>query len=256
MNEVIKKTVRCAIYVRKSCEEGLELEYNSLDSQRDSCLNYIKSQQNEGWQIINKEYSDGGFSGGNLNRPALKELLEDIKLGFVDMVLVYKIDRLSRSLMDFSRLVDIFSKNNASFISVTQDFNTSTTTGRLMLNMLLSFAQFEREMTSDRLKDKFLAQKKRGMWTGGFIPLGYDAIEKKLVINKEEAKIIKCIFNTFIETHSVAEVVSVLKEKNYKISCTCLNSSSLIIASCRPLYTPFDLLCSINPQYILFFSNL
>jgi site-specific DNA recombinase len=208
--------MRCAIYTRKSCEEGLELEYNSLDAQRDACKNYILSQKSEGWSILNEEYDDGGFSGGNIERPALKRLMSDIKAGKINIVVVYKIDRLSRSLSDFSKLVDVFDEYKVSFVSVTQQFNTNTSTGRLMLNMLLSFAQYEREVTGDRIRDKIRAQKARGMWTGGFVPLGYDTIEKKLVINNEESQIIRCIFNTFIQTGSVAETVRVTKTNNYK----------------------------------------
>jgi site-specific DNA recombinase len=208
--------MRCAIYTRKSCEEGLELEYNSLDAQRDACKNYILSQKSEGWSILNEEYDDGGFSGGNIQRPALKRLMDDIKAGKINIVVVYKIDRLSRSLSDFSKLIDVFDEYKVSFVSVTQQFNTNTSTGRLMLNMLLSFAQYEREVTGDRIRDKVRAQKVRGMWTGGFVPLGYDAIEKKLTVNEKESKIIKCIFDTFIQTGSVAETVRVTRTNNYK----------------------------------------
>jgi site-specific DNA recombinase len=222
-----KPQIRCAIYTRKSCEEGLELEYNSLDNQYDSCKKYIESQKHEGWVLATevkndkdgittpKRYDDGGYSGGNLERPALKELLNDISLGLIDMIVVYKIDRLSRSLMDFSRLVEIFEKGNGkgnktSFISVTQNFNTNDSMGKLMLNILLSFAQFEREMTGDRIRDKIRMQKSKGMWTGGAVPLGYDIIDKKLIINIEESKKVKLIFNTFIRTRSISETLKVL----------------------------------------------
>jgi len=221
-----KPQIRCAIYTRKSCEEGLDLEYNSLDNQYDSCKKYIESQKHEGWVLATevkndkdgittpKRYDDGGYSGGNLERPALKELLNDISLGLIDMIVVYKIDRLSRSLMDFSKLVDIFNKNNTSFISVTQNFNTNDSMGKLMLNILLSFAQFEREMTGDRIRDKIRMQKSRGMWTGGAVPLGYDIIDKKLIINIEESKKVKLIFNTFIRTRSISETLKVLNNPN------------------------------------------
>ncbi|MDR0572260.1 MAG: recombinase family protein [Rickettsiales bacterium] len=227
------KVIRCAIYTRKSSEEGLDLEYNSLANQRDSCEKYIESQKLEGWVLVTdshgnpKYYDDGGFSGGTLERPALKELIKDIQLGLVDMVVVYKIDRLSRSLMDFSKLMDIFEsggclngnkynsnngsgKHKVSFISVTQNFNTNDSMGKLMLNILLSFAQFEREMTGDRIRDKIRMQKSKGMWTGGPVPLGYDNIDKKLIVNEEESKKVKLIFNTFLKTKSISETLKVL----------------------------------------------
>ncbi len=161
------KSLRCAIYTRKSCEEGLELEYNSLDSQRDACISYVASQKYNNWILVDKEYNDGGYSGGNLERPALKELIRDITNNLIDMVVVYKIDRLSRSLMDFSKLSDLFNRYNVSFVSVTQNFDTSNSMGKLMLNILLSFAQFEREMSVDRMRDKLRSQQKKGLWTGG-----------------------------------------------------------------------------------------
>lgn len=171
---------RCAIYTRKSHEEGLEQEFNSLDAQRLSAENYIKSQQHEGWQILPKYYDDGGFSGGTLERPALKELFEDIAAGLIDCVIVYKIDRLSRSLLDFAKIVDLFDRHNVAFVSVTQSFNTASSMGRLMLNVLLSFAQYERELTGERIRDKFAASKQKGMWMGGNPPLGYDIIDRKI----------------------------------------------------------------------------
>ncbi|GHU27813.1 resolvase [Bacilli bacterium] len=210
------RPLRCAIYTRKSCEDGLELEYNSLDSQRDACQSYIQSQKTNSWVPLDKDYNDGGFSGGNLDRPALKELLDDIENSRVDIVVVYKIDRLSRSLMDFSRLTELFNKHNVSFVSVTQNFDTSNSMGKLMLNILLSFAQFEREMTSDRIKDKLRSQKERGMWTGGNIPFGYDVKEKKLIVNGEDRKIIEFIYNTFIETKSIKDTLILAKGRNYK----------------------------------------
>ena len=170
----MEKVMRCAIYTRKSCEDGLEQEFNSLDAQRLSAENYIASQIHENWRLISKHYDDGGYSGGNMNRPALQELFEDIKAGQIDMVVVYKIDRLSRSLFDFSKIVELFEKHNVGFVSVTQAFNTSTSSGKLMLNMLLSFAQYERELTGERIRDKFAAAKKLGLWMGGYAPLGYD----------------------------------------------------------------------------------
>lgn len=167
-------TRRCAIYTRKSSEEGLELEFNSLDAQFEACQAYILSQKAEGWVQVKSRYDDGGFSGGNLERPGLKQLLADIQAGKVDIVVVYKIDRLTRSLMDFSKLVEIFDKHGVTFVSVTQSFNTTTSMGRLTLNVLLSFAQFEREVTGERIRDKVAASKKKGMWTGGCAPVGYN----------------------------------------------------------------------------------
>ena len=174
------KILRCAIYTRKSTEEGLELQFNSLQAQREACEAYIKSQKHEGWKLVPTEYDDGGYSGGNLNRPALQRLLKDIADGLIDIIVVYKIDRLTRSLHDFSKIVDVLEKRNASFVSITQHFNTSSSMGRLTLNMLLSFAQFEREITGERLRDKLAASKKKGMWMGGTPPMGYKRKDKKL----------------------------------------------------------------------------
>ena len=177
-----KKFIRCAVYTRKSCEDGLEQEFNSLDAQRLAGENFVASQIHENWRLVSKHYDDGGFSGGNMNRPALKELFEDIKAGLIDMVVVYKIDRLSRSLFDFSKIVELFDKYNVSFVSVTQSFNTSTSSGKLMLNILLSFAQYERELSSERIRDKFAASLKKGMWMGGVPPLGYTCASRKSLI--------------------------------------------------------------------------
>lgn len=174
------KILRCAIYTRKSTEEGLELQFNSLQAQREACEAYIKSQKHEGWKLVPTEYDDGGYSGGNLNRPALQRLLKDIADGLIDIIVVYKIDRLTRSLHDFSKIVDVLEERNASFVSITQHFNTSSSMGRLTLNMLLSFAQFEREITGERLRDKIAASKKKGMWMGGTPPMGYKRKDKKL----------------------------------------------------------------------------
>ncbi len=172
--------LRCAIYTRKSTEEGLEQEFNSLDAQREACEAYIKSQASEGWQALDTPYDDGGFSGGTIKRPALKRFLVDIEEGKVDVAVVYKVDRLTRSLTDFGKIVDIFEANKVSFVSVTQAFNTTTSMGRLTLNVLLSFAQFEREVTGERIRDKIAASRKKGMWMGGNPPLGYDVRDRKL----------------------------------------------------------------------------
>lgn len=166
------RRLRCAVYTRKSSEEGLDMEFNSLDAQREACEAYITSQKAEGWVPVRDRYDDGGFSGGTLERPGLKNLLADIEAGLVDVIVVYKIDRLSRSLMDFSRLVEVFDKHGVTFVSITQSFNTTTSMGRLTLNILLSFAQFEREVTGERIRDKIAASRRKGMWMGGFVPMG------------------------------------------------------------------------------------
>lgn len=198
---------RCAVYTRKSSEEGLEQEYNSLDAQRDAGIAYILSQRHEGWTLVDEGYDDGGFSGGNLERPALKRLLADMEAGRIDIVVVYKIDRLTRSLPDFAKVVEVFDRNGVSFVSVTQQFNTTTSMGRLMLNVLLSFAQFEREVTGERIRDKIAASKVKGLWMGGVPPLGYDVIERKLVINAQEADLVRDIFRRYAEHGSAAQLV-------------------------------------------------
>ena len=193
---------RCAVYTRKSSEEGLDMAFNSLDAQREACEAYILSQKAEGWVLIKDAYDDGGISGGTLERPGLQRLLADIEDGFVDVVVVYKIDRLSRSLMDFSRLVEAFERNDVTFVSVTQSFNTTSSMGRLTLNILLSFAQFEREVIGERIRDKVAASRKRGIWMGGYVPMGYDAADRKLVINAEEAAQVRRVFGRFVELGS------------------------------------------------------
>ena len=202
---------RCAIYTRKSTEEGLEQEFNSLDAQREACEAYTASQKAEGWVLLRDRYDDGGFSGGTLERPALKRLLADIEAGLIDVVVVYKIDRLSRSLMDFAKLVEVFDRCGVTFVSVTQSFNTTTSMGRLTLNILLSFAQFEREVIGERIRDKFAASRKRGMWMGGFVPLGYDVKDRKLVVNEGEAALVRHVFERFIHLGSVTLVVRELQ---------------------------------------------
>ena len=197
---------RCAIYTRKSSEEGLEQEFNSLAAQREACEAYIRSQQHEGWVLARTRYDDGGFSGGNLERPALQHLLADIRAGRIDIVVVYKVDRLTRSLADFARLVELFDAEAVSFVSVTQQFNTTSSMGRLTLNVLLSFAQFEREVTGERIRDKIAASKKKGMWMGGNVPLGYDADERALVINPAEAETVRRIFALYREHGCVRRV--------------------------------------------------
>ncbi len=200
------KRTYCAIYTRKSSGEGLEQEFNSLDAQREACEAFIKSQKHEGWVCLPAMYDDGGLSGGTMERPALKRLLDDIRAGQVQIVVVYKVDRLTRSLADFARIVDVLDAAGASFVSVTQQFNTTTSIGRLTLNMLLSFAQFEREIAGERIRDKVAASKAKGMWMGGNVPLGYDAIDKKLVINRPDAEAVRTIFRTYLEVRSVRQL--------------------------------------------------
>src|SRR5579862_3270351 len=180
-----KQTIRCAIYTRKSTEEGLDQEFNSLDAQREACEAYVRSQKAEGWMALKDHFDDGGFSGGNMERPGLLRLLGCVEKGLVDVVVVYKIDRLTRSLADFAKIVERFDKRNVSFVSVTQAFNTTSSMGRLTLNVLLSFAQFEREVTAERIRDKFSASRKKGIFMGGNPPLGYDAKDRKLVVNEQ-----------------------------------------------------------------------
>ena len=180
MKPATPKTQRCAIYTRVSTDQGLEQEFNSLDAQREAAQAYIKSQAHEGWKLIRDHYDDGGFSGGSMERPALQKLLADIKERRIDVIVVYKVDRLTRSLADFAKLVELFDEHGVSFVSVTQSFNTTTSMGRLTLNVLLSFAQFEREVTGERIRDKIAASKKKGIWVGGVVPLGYEVRDKKL----------------------------------------------------------------------------
>src|ERR1700733_11958214 len=196
-------TYKCAIYTRKSTEKGFEQDFNSLDAQREACLAYITSQKSEGWVPIKQIYDDGGYSGGNIERPALQQLMEEIKAKKINIVVVYKIDRLTRSLADFAKLVEVFDQYGVSFVSITQSFNTTTSMGRLTLNVLLSFAQFEREVSAERIRDKIAASKRKGMRMGGNLPLGYDVEHRKLVVNQEEAKTVKLIYQRYLELGSV-----------------------------------------------------
>ena len=207
---------RCAIYTRKSSEEGLEQAFNSLDAQREACEAYIKSQRHEGWVLLPAFYDDGGISGGTLERPALQRLLRDIGAGRVDLVIVYKVDRLTRSLADFAKIVDVFDAKGASFVSVTQQFNTATSMGRLTLNMLLSFAQFEREVTGERIRDKIAASKRKGMWMGGAVPLGYDVQDRKLWINETEAEVIRHVYRSYLALGSVRLLQQHLAEQGVR----------------------------------------
>lgn len=216
MTKSVIRKLRCAIYSRKSTDEGLDQDFNSLDAQRESCEAFIASQKAEGWILAPDRYDDGGYSGGTLERPALKRLLADVEAGKVDVIVVYKIDRLSRSLMDFSKLVETFDRGNVTFVSVTQSFNTTTSMGRLTLNILLSFAQFEREVIGERIRDKFAASRKRGMWMGGVVPLGYDVRDRKLWINETEAATVRMIFRRFIALGSAIALVRELKQKDIR----------------------------------------
>lgn len=211
-----KRRIRCAVYTRKSHEEGLEQEFNSLDAQREAGEAFVTSQRSEGWTLVPDYYDDGGFTGGNMERPALKRLMKDIEAGLIDVVVVYKIDRLTRSLFDFAHMVQSFEKHGVSFVSVTQQFNTTTSMGRLTLNMLLSFAQFEREVTGERIRDKLAASKRKGMWMGGTPPLGYDVINRRLEINEEEAKTVRFLFERFIRLRSVTAVAREAREKGLR----------------------------------------
>jgi site-specific DNA recombinase len=194
---------RCAVYTRKSSEEGLEQDFNSLQAQREACEAFIKSQSGEGWRLVKTPYDDGGISGGTMERPALQRLLSDIDEGRIDVVVVYKVDRLTRSLADFAKMVEIFDAHHVSFVSITQQFNTTTSMGRLTLNVLLSFAQFEREVTGERIRDKIAASKKKGMWMGGVCSLGYDVRDRRLVVNQEESKVVRHIYERYLELGSV-----------------------------------------------------
>src|SRR6266480_1564480 len=212
----VRKVLRCAIYTRKSTEHGLEQEFNSLDAQRDACEAYIKSQASQSWRALPQHYDDPAYSGGNLERPALKKLLADIEAGRIDVVVVYKIDRLTRSLADFAKLVEAFDAKSISFVAVTQQFNTTTSMGRLTLNVLLSFAQFERELAGERIRDKFAASRRKGMWMGGTIPLGYDVKDRKLVVNEDEADRVRLIFRQYLAVGCVAKLRAELDERGIR----------------------------------------
>jgi len=213
MKKLTARALRCAVYTRVSTDAGLEQDFNSLDAQREASEAYIKSQSHEGWRLIRTAYDDGGFSGGSLQRPALQRLLEDVKARLVDVIVVYKVDRLTRSLADFAKLVELFDDTGVSFVSVTQSFNTTTSMGRLTLNVLLSFAQFEREVTGERIRDKVAASKKKGIWMGGVVPLGYRVIDRKLVVEPSEAATVRMIFERYL---ALGAMMSLLNELNAK----------------------------------------
>ena len=213
MKPLAKKPQRCAIYTRVSTDNGLEQEFNSLHAQREAAQAYIKSQAHEGWKLIRDHYDDGGFSGGSLDRPALQKLLADIRERRIDIVVVYKVDRLTRSLTDFAKLVELFDGHGVAFVSVTQSFNTTSSMGRLTLNVLLSFAQFEREVTGERIRDKIAASKKKGLWVGGVVPLGYEVNDRKLIVNEEEAATVRLIFSRYLDLGSLSALQRDLRER-------------------------------------------
>ncbi|HQZ12003.1 MAG TPA: recombinase family protein [Devosia sp.] len=223
-----KKTLRCAVYTRKSSEEGLEQDFNSLEAQREACEAYVRSQANEGWTLIDDRFDDGGFSGGNIQRPGLEALMKMVRDGNVDVIVIYKIDRLTRSLTDFARLAETFDKHGVSFVSVTQQFNTTTSMGRLMLNVLLSFAQFEREITGERIRDKIAASKKKGMWMGGNPPMGLDAVDRKLVINGE-ADTVRRIFSLYLEEGTVPALLDRLVSEDIRTTKRAIGSKGRTI---------------------------
>jgi site-specific DNA recombinase len=210
------RPVRCAIYTRKSSEEGLEQSFNSLEAQREACLAFILSQKHEGWVALNNRYDDAGLSGGTMERPALKQLLDDILAGKVETVVVYKVDRLTRSLNDFSKIIEVFDSHSVSFVSITQQFNTTTSMGRLTLNVLLSFAQFEREVTGERIRDKIAASKKKGMWMGGVVPQGYDCVDRRLVVNMSEALTVRKIFREYLRLGCVQKLKDYLDREQIR----------------------------------------
>src|SRR5256712_2589480 len=216
MNGPISKLARCAIYTRKSTEYNLELAFNSLDAQREACEAYIKSQAHEGWRLIPGRYGDGAFSGASLDRPALQQLLAEVRAGKIDIVLVYKVDRLTRSLADFAKLIELFDAHGVSFVSVTQSFNTSSSMGRLTLNVLLSFAQFERELIGERVRDQVAASKRKGIWVGGPVPLGYAAVDKKILVVAAEAEAVRTIFARYLELGSVRALVQDLDRRGIR----------------------------------------
>lgn len=242
------KRIQCAIYTRKSSDEGLDQNFNSLDAQREACSAYIKSQRQEGWRELKTRYDDGGHSGGTIERPALKQLFKDVDVGRVNMVVVYKIDRLTRSLSDFAKLVDRLDAANASFVSVTQQFNTSTSMGRLTLNVLLSFAQFEREVTAERIRDKIAASKKKGMWMGGLVPLGYDKTDAGLIINPSEAEIVRSTFQSYLEVGSVRRLKELIDKAGFQTKTRTLKDGRVILGKPFSRGRLYHLLS--NPIYV------
>ena len=228
MTSTTQRLVRCAIYTRVSDDQGLEQDFNSLDAQYDASQSYIRSQAHAGWTLISGKYADGGFTGGDIDRPALQRLLDDVRSGKVDVILAYKVDRLTRSLADFAKLVELFDQHHVSFVSVTQQFNTTTSMGRLTLNILLSFAQFEREVTSERIRDKITASKRKGLWVGGMVPLGYDAKDRKIWVNEEEAERVRVIFRRYLELGSLAPLMGDLRRQGIVTKLRTLKSGKTV----------------------------
>src|SRR5207344_587474 len=222
------KTVRCAIYTRVSTEHGLDQDFNSLDAQYEAASAYIKSQAHAGWTLIKSRYDDGGYSGASTDRPDLQRLLEDIRARKIDVIVVYKVDRLTRSLADFAKLVELFDAHGVSFVSVTQQFNTTTSMGRLTLNVLLSFAQFEREVTSERIRDKIGASKRKGLWVGGVVPLGYRAKDRKITIVEDEARTVRHIFRRYLELGSLNLLLADLRKAGIKTRVRLLSTGRTI----------------------------
>src|SRR6202008_4625004 len=214
--QTTRRSLRSAIYTRVSTDQGLEQDFNSLDAQREACEAYIKSQAHEGWRLVRDRYDDGGFSGGSMERPALQKLLIDVEARRIDVIVVYKVDRLTRSLADFAKLVETFDAHGVSFVSVTQSFNTTTSMGRLTLNVLLSFAQFEREVTGESIRDKIAASKRKGLWVGGPIPLGYRCVDKKLEIVPEEAEVVRTIFTLYLGLGSMGALLADLDRRGIR----------------------------------------
>jgi site-specific DNA recombinase len=211
-----KIVLRCAVYARVSTDSGLEQDFNSLDNQREASEAYIKSQAHEGWKLVRERYDDGGFSGGSMERPALQKLLDDVQARRIDVIVVYKVDRLTRSLADFAKLVELFDAHDVSFISVTQAFNTTTSMGRLTLNMLLSFAQFEREITGERIRDKVAASKRKGIWMGGAVPVGYRVENRALHVVESEAELVRALYRRYLELGSVVRLKAALDAENVR----------------------------------------
>jgi site-specific DNA recombinase len=222
------KRVRCAIYTRVSTDQGLEQDFNSLDAQFDASQAYIRSQAHAGWTLLRAKYDDGGFSGGNTDRPALQRLLQDVETGKIDVIVVYKVDRLTRSLADFAKLVELFDDHKVSFVSVTQQFNTTTSMGRLTLNVLLSFAQFEREVTSERIRDKIAASKRKGLWVGGMAPLGYDTKDRKITVNEAEAERVCTIFRSYLKLGSLGLLMADLRKQGIVTKARTLKSGTAV----------------------------
>jgi DNA invertase Pin-like site-specific DNA recombinase len=228
MRAAARRSVRCAIYTRVSTESGLDQDFNSLDAQHDAAQAYIRSQAHAGWTLVRTRYDDGGFSGGSTDRPALQQLLDDIRAHRINVIVVYKVDRLTRSLADFAKLVELFDAHGVSFVSVTQQFNTTTSMGRLTLNVLLSFAQFEREVTSERIRDKIGASKRKGLWVGGVVPLGYQAKNRKITVVADEAKTVRHIFRRYLDLGSLNLLLADLRRTGVKTKIRPLSNGKTI----------------------------